>query len=353
MTFVWPGMLALLAAIPLLIVVYALSQRRRRPVAARYSSLTLIHAARPGSSRLRRHLPFALFAVAVASLVVALGRPAVVLSVPADGTTVILAMDVSGSMCSTDITPTRLEVAKEAAARFVTGQVQRTHVGIVAFSGLAAMVQAPTDEPDTVTAAIHSLTTGPRTAIGSGILVSIDAIAERHPDVPRSLVQGRPGVAPRPVLPGEFAPAIVVVLTDGASNSGVDPLEAAAQAADRGIRVYTIGYGTATGGPMDAVCRRQFMGEGPAGSVPVYRSGSGSIYRRSIDEATLIEVASLTGGAYYPAGSADELSQVFDELPASRITHHEAVEVSVAFVGLGALLCGVSLLLGRAWRPLP
>jgi hypothetical protein len=104
---------------------------------------------------------------------------------------------------------------------------------------------------------------------------------------------------------------------------------------------------------MDAVCRRQFMGEATGGSTPVYRSGSGGVYRRSIDEDTLIEVASRTGGSYYPAGSADELTQVFDALPTSQITDHQAVEVSVGFVGLGALLCGISLLLGRAWRPLP
>jgi Ca-activated chloride channel family protein len=349
MTFVWAGMLAALLLVPLLIGIYAWSQRRRQPVAARYSSLTLIHAARPGSSRLRRHLPFALFVAAVASLALALARPAVVLSVPANGTTVILAVDVSGSMCLTDIEPTRLEVAQEAASDFVASQTTRTRIGIVAFSSFGGIVQSPTDEQDTVIEAIRSLTTGRRTAMGSGILASLDAIAEIHPDVARSVGEGRPGVEPEPVLPGEYAPAIIVVLTDGANNAGEDPIEAAQQAADRGVRVYTIGYGTEFGGEMNPYCRQRFIGREPGrGGFGGGFGGNGGSprFRRSIDEDTLTAVADLTGGIYFPAESADELVEVFNELPTTHIMAHEAAEVSVGFVG-------ISLLLGQAWRPLP
>jgi Ca-activated chloride channel family protein len=353
MTFLWAGLLALLVVVPLLVLVYAWSQRRRRPVAARYSSLALIRAAQPRSSRVRRHLPFALFAMAIASLAVALSRPAIVLSVPVNDTTVILAMDVSGSMCATDIRPTRLAVAQEAAKRFIDRQVSQTQIGIVAFSGLAVIVQAPTGDRDTLTDAVDSLRTGRWTAIGSGILAAIDAIAEIDPSVAPSVVDGRPGVAPTPVAPGDYAPAIVVVLTDGASNRGPEPLEAAQQAADRGVRVFTIGYGTEAGGAMNAQCRMRLIGREPGGGSGLVTPGGGGVFRRGIDEATLVGVADLTGGTYYPAASAHELGEVFDALPTSEITDHRVEEVSVAFVGLGALLCSVALLLGRAWRPWP
>jgi Ca-activated chloride channel family protein len=350
LTFLWQGLLVLLLIVPLLVVLYAWSLRRRQPVAARYSSLSLIRAARPGSSRLRRHLPFALLALSVAAVGVALARPAVVLSVPANGTTVILAIDVSGSMCSTDIEPTRLRVAQQAATRFVERQAPRTRVGIVAFSGLAAVVQPPTTDRRTLVEAIASLITGRRTAVGSAILASIDAIAEIDPSVAPSVVEGRPGVPPPPVAPGDHAPAIIVVLTDGESNSGPDPVIAAGQAADRGLRVYTIGYGTEAGGSISEACRLHLTGrEPPSGAGP----GRGGQFRRGIDEETLIAVADLTDGAYHPAGSADELGRVFDELPTTQISDHQVVEVSVAFVGLGTLLCSIAFLLGRAWRPLP
>ena len=242
MTFQWIGLLVLLAVVPLLVAIYAWSLRRRRPIAARYSSLALIRDAAPGSSRLRRHLPFALIAAAAAALVLALGRPAVVVGVPTNQTTIILTIDVSGSMCSTDIAPTRLEAAEEAAIAFIKSQQARTEIGIVAFSGFAAVVQPPTTDQQTLVDAIRSLTTGRRTAIGSGILSAIDAIAEVDPTIARSVLPGRPGAEPPPVAAGAYAPDIIVLLTDGANNAGPLPVDAAGQALDRGVRVYTIGF---------------------------------------------------------------------------------------------------------------
>ncbi len=360
MTFLWIGLLALVLLVPILVAVYLWSQRRRRPVAARYSSLSLIRAARPGASRLRRHLPFTLFAAGVAALVIALGRPVVVLSVPANQATILLAMDVSGSMCSTDIDPTRLEAAEDAAVAFVTSQSSGSEIGLVAFSGLAAVIQPPTNDQQALVDAIRSLTTGRRTAIGSGILASIDAIAEVDPNVARAILPGRPGTPPDPVVKGAYVPDVVVLLTDGANNAGTPPLEAAQQAVDRGVRVYTIGFGTAAGAELDAVCRQQFIGREPAGAGGFGFGGGGfggggfgGGFRRGIDEDTLKAVASLTGGEYYPAESASELEQVFRDLPTTTITKSEPVEVSAGFVGLGALLAAMALLLGRAWRPLP
>ncbi|MEA2549342.1 MAG: Ca-activated chloride channel [Chloroflexota bacterium] len=356
MTFQWIGLLLLLAIVPLVGAIYAWSLRRRRPSAARYSSLALIRDALPGSSRLRRHLPFALVAASMAALVIALGRPAVVVGVPTNQTTIILTIDVSGSMCSTDIAPTRLEAAEEAAIAFVTSQRARTEIGIVAFSGFGAVVQPPTTDQKALIDAIHSLTTGRRTAIGSGILAAIDAIAEVDPNVARSVIPGRPGAEPPPVAAGAYAPDIIVLLTDGASNAGPAPVDAARQALDRGLRVYTIGFGSVDGGSLDPTCRQQFIGNEPGGGFGgggFGGGGGGGRFPRGIDEPTLRAVADLTGGTYAPASSAAELQQVFANLPTTLITKRESLEISVGFVGIGGLLAAFGLLLGRAWRPLP
>jgi Ca-activated chloride channel family protein len=357
MTFQWIGLLVFLAVVPVLVAIYAWSLRRRRPVAARYSSLALIRDAAPGSARLRRHLPFALIAAAAAALVLALGRPAVVVGVPTNQTTIILTIDVSGSMCSTDIAPTRLEAAEAAAIAFVTSQRAQTEIGIVAFSGFGAVVQPPTTDQQTLIDAIKSLTTGRRTAIGSGILAAIDAIAEVDPSIARSVQPGRPGVEPPPVAAGAYAPDIIVVLTDGANNAGPEPVDAAGQALDRGVRVYTIGFGSVDGGSLDPTCRRQFIGNEPGagfgGGGGGFGGGGGGRFPRGIDEPTLRQVADLTGGTYYPADSAAELERVFADLPTNLITKRESLEISVGFVGLGGLLAAFGLLLGRAWRPLP
>ncbi|MGH2408485.1 MAG: VWA domain-containing protein [Candidatus Limnocylindrales bacterium] len=360
MQFLWPAFLLVLLVVPILAAGYTWSLRRRRPEGVRYSSLAIIREARPGAGRLRRHLPFALFALAVAALAVALGRPITIASVPANQTTIILTIDVSGSMCSDDIAPDRLQAAEAAAASFIEHQASSTEIGIVAFSGFAQVVQAPTDDQGALLGALHSLVTGRRTAIGSGILAAIDAISAIDPSVPASTGFGRPGVEPAPVPAGDYAPDIIVVLTDGASNTGPQPVDAAGQAATRGVRVYTIGFGTPGGGGLDPVCATQFLGREPGNGQPFGGGGggggfggSGGGFRRGIDDQALMQVADLTGAKYYPAESADQLQSVFQSLPTSLITKHEVVELSVGFVALGVVLAGAALLLGRAWRPLP
>ncbi len=161
---------------------------------------------------------------------------------------------------------------------------------------------------------------------------------------------------PPPVLQGAYVPDIVVLLTDGANNAGPLPVDAAQQAADRGVRVYTIGFGSVDGAELDARCRQQFLGREPpgAGGFGGFGGGfGGGGFRRGIDEDTLRAVANLTGAKYYPAESADELEQVFRDLPVSLVTKTEPVEISAGFVGIGAMLAAIGLLLGRAWRPLP
>jgi Ca-activated chloride channel family protein len=348
-----PGALLFLAVLPILVGVRLWLLRRRRP-ALRYSSLSLVSAAAPRSSWIRRHLPFAFFLVALASLVVAMGRPVQVVPVPAGRTTVILAMDVSRSMCATDIPPNRLLAAEAAATSFIDRQGATTQIGIVAFAGFAEIVQAPTTDQEVLLDVVESLTTGRRTAIGSAILKSLDAIAEIDDSVAPIPDEGSaPDDAPAPVPRGAYAPAIIVLLTDGASNTGPVPVEAAEAAAARGVRVYTIGFGTADPNAERPPCGLQFIGNEPNQTGVPGGGGGGGGFRRAIDEDTLIAVAEATGGTYYPAESADELHTVFQNLPTNLITRHEIVEISVAFVGLGVVLVTLAILLAQAWRPLP
>ena len=249
-------------------------------------------------------------------------------------------MDVSGSMCSTDIAPSRLQAAEAAATQFIESQGSGTQIGIVAFGGFAEVIQAPTTDQQLLLDAIRSLTTGRRTAVGSGILAAIDAIAEIDPNVARSWTDGLARPAAGPGAQGAYAPDIIVVLTDGASNAGLLPIDAAQQAADRGVRVYTIGFGTANGGGADPACAQFLIGrEPPGGGGGGFGGGfgggggQGGGFRRGIDEDTLKQVADLTGGEYYPAESAEQLESVFQGLPTNLITKHEVLEIGVGLRG--------------------
>ena len=308
MDILWPASLLLLGLIPLLIAAYVWVQRRRRRFTVRYSSLDLVRAALPRTARLRRHLPFALFLLALGALILALSRPVAIAAVPTSRATIILSLDVSRSMCSTDIPPNRLQAAEAAALKFVERQKVSTRIGLVAFAGFAELIMTPTTDPELLADAIDSLTTGRRTAIGSGILEAIDAIAEIDGAVAPS-VRTSADIAPTPVPRGAYVPSIIVLLTDGASNVGPLPLDAAQQAADRGVRVYTIGFGTEFGGDMNcgsqSAERDLYGGGGNFYGGPF--GGGGGGFRRGIDEETLKQVSAMTGGEYYSAESAGEL----------------------------------------------
>ena len=340
----WPGFLSLLGLIPVIIGIYAWMLRRRRKYAVRYSSLSLVRAALPRPSRLRRHLPFALFLLALAFLIAALSRPVSVVNLPADKTTIMLAMDASGSMRAVDIPPSRLQAAEQAALSFIRQQSDNAQIGIVAFARFAEIIQPPTHDRDELEEAIESLTTGRGTAVGAAILKAVDAIAEIYPAVAPSSGADAKQV-PTPVPPGAYAPAIIVVLTDGVSNAGPHPVEAAQQAADRGIRVYTISFGTDQGSI-------SFGNRG--GNLQGNESQfGGRSFRVGVDEETLKQVAEMTGGEYYTAFSAEELQAVFENLPTSLITRSEVTEISVFFTAAGALLAALAILLGLLWNPLP
>ena len=271
----------------------------------------------------------ALFLLGLSSLVIALGRPMASVVVPSGQATIVLAMDISGSMCATDIEPNRLMAAEDAALSFIRSQRSNTQIGVVVFAGFAEIVQAPTRDQAALESAIRGLNVARRTAIGSGILKSLDAIAEVDESIPPSDLSFA-GSTVTPVPPGTYAPHIIVLLTDGASNAGPWPLDAAQQAADRGIRVYTIGFGTDEGAPF-AFCDAPFQGNFFGGGF----GGGGGGFRRGIDEETLIQIADMTGGEYYQATSASELNDVFKSLPTYLITKRESMEISVAFASAG------------------
>ena len=356
MDLLWPGSLLLIGLIPLLIAAYILMLRRRRRSAVRYSSLSLIREALPQRSRWRRHVPFALFLAALLSLVLALSRPVSIVAVPTGQVTVMLAMDVSRSMCATDIEPNRLLAAEAAALSFIQRQGANTQIGLVAFAGFAELIQPPTSDQEVLQDAVESLLTGRRTAIGSGILEALDAIAEIDPNIAPSETGKATDVKPTPVPKGAYAPHIIVLLTDGVSNAGPQPIDAAQQAVDRGIRVYTIGFGTADNQSLPSCYpgREPFDGGQQFGGSGQFGGGQfgGGGFRRGIDEATLKQVADLTGGKYYSAESAGELQEVFQSLPMHLITRHETTEISVMFAALGALLAALAIMLSLLWQPL-
>ena len=279
MNFLWPISLILLGALPLVVAFYFWRQRRRRRFTLRYSSLALVREALPAQSQLRRYLPMALFILALASLVFGLARPVTVTTVPAGRATVVLALDISRSMLQADILPSRLAAAKEAALAFVERQEATNQIGVVAFAGFAQLVQPPTTDTEALGLAIQSLTTGRGTAIGNGILAAIDTIAEYNQNVAPITQKSTTPTTVNPLPEGEYQPDIIVVLTDGVTTTGPDPVFMAMLAAERGVRVYTIGYGTKSGATDS---NSNFFG--------------GWGWRRGIDDETLKMIADITGG---------------------------------------------------------
>ena len=363
MSFQWPWFLYSLAIIPALTVIYIWSVRRRKRFAVRYSSLALVRDIVPAHSWIRRHLPFILFLLALVSLAVALARPVAITIVPANKTTIVLTIDVSRSMCSTDVAPNRLLAAQAAALSFVRSQASNAQIGVVAFSTFAEVIQAPTTDRAALEEAINSLLVGRRTAIGSAILKSIDAIAEVDKNVLPSVPDPTVGDNVTPVPKGDYAPDIIVLLTDGSSNTGPLPLDAAQEAADRGIRVYSIGFGTPQGTEFPD-CGQQVVGNEPffgggggPGAGQFFGGGGGGGFgfggfRRGIDEATLKQIASMTGANYYSAESASQLEQVFRRLPTNLIAKHETTEITAAFAAAGTLLVALAMLLTLLWHPI-
>lgn len=355
MDWLWPDFLLLLGCMPLLIAVYIGILHRRRRFALRYSSLALVNESMPRSSWLRKHFPFLLFLVALASLVIAMARPLKPENMLSGQTTIILTLDVSRSMCMRDITPNRLEVARAAARSFIQQPVLGTQVGIVAFAGFAELAQEPTTDVSLLENAITNLATSSQTAIGSAILRSLDAIAEVDKRVAASeeistLTDSAMEAFSLPGLSKEsYVPHIIVLLTDGASNTGPPPLAAARQAAARGVRIYSIGFGTTHSAIMD--CWNPFP-EDPPGSPGFESKVGGGSFGNAPDEATLKQIAEITGGEFYSATSAADLHAVFQELHSYVAMANKTIEVSVYFAAAGAVLAMAAFIFSVLWHPL-
>jgi Ca-activated chloride channel homolog len=350
MTFSWPWALLAVLAVPLLLLARWWLNRRRKRAAVTVSSIALIRAALPGRTSWRRRIPVYLFLAGLIALAGGLARPQASLAVPSNTTSVLLAIDVSGSMCTTDIAPNRFAVATEAARNFISEQRDGTRIGLVAFSGIAGLLVPPTTDKNALLDAIGTLRTARGTAIGQAILTSIDAIAESNPDVaPTGVELGDPV----PTAPGDYEPDTIVVLTDGSNTTGVEPATAAAQAAARRLRVYTIGFGTTQPAQMmctpDQVSSDNAFGQGWRGG------GFGGFggRNREIDEEALTEVADITGGRYFRAEDADQLSDVLADLPREFGLQREDVEITVWFVLAGVLLAFTGAGLALWWNRAP
>jgi len=333
MEFQWPIMLWLLLLIPVLAALYILAQRRRQRYAVRYASLSLVREALGRGPGWRRHVPPALFLLGLAAMLFALARPTSVVTLPNQEGTVILTMDVSGSMRADDLKPDRLTAAKVAARAFVEKQPQGVKLGVVSFSDNAFLVQAPTSDKEAVIAAINRLATQRGTAIGSALLTSLDALFEDasiEGTIPYSPNQPTPTPTPSPTpLPkGVYDPALIVLLTDGESNRGPRPLEVVERVAARGVRVYTIGVGSLDGA--------------------VLRTG-GRAMRVRLDEDTLKAVAQATDGAYFNASTESDLRTIYENLSTQLVFRKQATEVTALFTGAAAVLSLIAGALSVLW----
>jgi Ca-activated chloride channel family protein len=293
-----------------------------------------------------------LFAAGLVVLGTGAARPHASVPVPSNAATILLAMDVSGSMCSTDVLPNRLSIAQQAAREFIKAQDDGTRIGLITFSGIAGLLVEPTTDTKTLLEAIDTLRTGRGTAIGLAILASIDAISEINPSVPPTGIDMAGDDPTAGNDSGEYQPETIVVLTDGRNTHGVTPQTAAAEAAARQIRVYTIGFGTSQPSPM--VCSRdQISGDAtrPEGRGGFSGGGGGGFGRfQVIDEDTLEQVAETTGGDYFKAVDAKQLNEVLLDLPNTIVMQREFVEITVWFALIGALLIVVAVGLAQWWN---
>ncbi|MFN2520339.1 MAG: VWA domain-containing protein [Candidatus Limnocylindria bacterium] len=336
MGFLWPASLWLLLVVPVLALLYVLAQRRRQRYALRYASLSLVKEALGRGPGVRRHIPPALFLLALGFMGLALARPVSVVTVPAQEGTVILALDVSGSMQADDLKPNRMEAAKEAAKLFVEKQSADLKIGVVSFSGDASVVQSPSRDKDLVTAAIGRLRPQRATAIGKGILTSLDAIFEDSEEVPPSVqamtrLNEGAGASPSPSpLPKgtRGAPATIVLLSDGQNNQFPPPIAIIDEAINRGIRVYTIGLGS----PEGTILRIQ-----------------GRSIRTRLDEATLKQIAQLTDADYFNASNEQDLRRVYENLVTQLVFRQEKTEITALFTAAAAVVSIVAGALSLFW----
>ena len=348
MTFLWPQFLWLLLVIPVLVAVYIWLLGRKKKIALRYASLSIVREAMGAGQNIRRHIPPLLFLLSLAAMLVASSRPLAVVTLPSQNQTIMLAVEVSGSMRATDVLPNRLVASQNAAKAFLAELPRTVRVGVVAFAGTAAVVQSPTLSRDDLVTAIEKFQLQRGTAIGNGIVVSL---AELFPEAGidlESIQKGRDrprGISLEqalknrgddktvkkefvPVAPGSYTSAAIILLTDGQRTTGVDSLDAAKIAADRGVRVYTVGVGTVEGETIGF---------------------EGWSMRVKLDEETLKGIARTTQAEYFYAGTAGDLKKVYETLSARLTVEKKETEVSGLLALVAALLALVSASLSLLW----
>jgi len=332
MSFQWPELLWLLLAIPLLVALYLFILKRKKSMAVRYASLSLVKEAMRGAAW-RRHVPPALLLLALAVMIAAIARPTATVTLPSQHETVIMAMDVSGSMRATDVEPNRLVAAQNAAKAFIAQQPENVRIGIVAFAGTATVAQSPTRNREDLIAAIDRFQLQRATAIGSAIIVSLATIfpnegydvsafsymSDKKPQKPTNF---------KPVPPGSYQSAVIILLTDGQRTTGPDSVMAARLAAERGVRIYTVGVGT------------------PAGATIGFEGWSMHV---RLDEETLRSVADLTRGEYFYAGNAVELKRIYEQMRSRMVLETKKTEVTALFAAVGAALVVLAAGLSLAW----
>jgi Ca-activated chloride channel family protein len=343
MNFLWPQFLWLLLALPLLVLLYLWLMRRKKKLALRYASLSIVREAMGPAQSIRRHIPPLLFLLALAALLLAASRPLAVMTLPSQQETIILAMDVSGSMRAADVQPSRIVAAQNAAKAFLAELPRQVKVGIVAFAGSAQVAQGPTVNRDDLVTAIDRFQLQRGTAIGNGIVLSLAtlfpdagidiATLSYGRDRPRGLSLDQAGKQTQPkefvpVAPGSYGSAAIILLTDGQRTTGVDSLEAAKMAADRGVRVYTVGIGTVDGETIGF---------------------EGWSMRVRLDEETLKGIASRTQAEYFYAGTADDLKKVYATLRSRLTVEKKETEISALLALAGALLALLSAGLSLLW----
>jgi Ca-activated chloride channel family protein len=330
MTFAWPKMLLTLISVPLLLFLYGRLQRRRQRIAEAYGELGLDSADRPGLGSARRHLPPGLFLLGLVILMVSAARPQMNVSLPRQVGTIILAFDVSGSMAANDAQPTRIEAAKTAARDFVGQQPANVDIGVVAFSDSGFSVQVPTNDQEAVLGAINRLAPQLGTSLANGIYMSLNVIDAAQGQAPLiySNLTPVPTETPTAVPPGYHGPAAIVLLTDGENNENPDPLAAAQAAADRGVRIYTVGLGSPSGTTLDI---------------------NGFSVHTQLDEQMLQQIADATGGAYYGAENEADLKTAYRDLATKLTIKPEKTEVTSIFAGAGALVLLLAGIISLVW----
>jgi len=323
------------------VLLYLWLLKRRRRTTVRLASVQVARLAVGKGPGWRRHVPPLLMLLALAALLLSVARPTATITLPLSERTILLAMDVSGSMRAEDVKPNRLVASQEAAKTFVKALPREVRVGVVSFAGTAAVVQAPTQSRDDVIAAIDRFQLQRGTATGSGIILSLATLFPDHgieiqhvtgqrnfPGKPlgRDSKDDKPKFTP--VQPGSYPSAAIIMLTDGQRTTGPDPLDAAKMAAERGVRVYTVGMGTTSG---------EIIGF------------EGWSMRVRLDEETLKNISVLTHGEYFYAGTADDLKKVYESLSSRIVVERKETEVTALFAAVGALLAVLAAGLSVWW----